>query len=712
MIASRAAAARLLVGARLPSAAAWTCRPALPGRRRCRASSSTTATAADATPARDAAAAAAATAPAATAAMRAADPLPPDFSHPMDAEAFRRAGYAAIDYVADYYARLEASADADAAALNASSSADAQHVAGPGTNGNGGAPHAAAPAPAPALAPAPAPAPAPFPASARMPVTPPPASFPPNYLPPLLPTTAPELPESWDAVMRDYRALIEPGLTHWQHPSFFAYFPGATSYPGILSEVLIAATNTIGFSWAASPAATELERVAMDWLARLCGLPRRFWYFGGGEEEGDGGDGSAAAGGNSSAAAADTNAKDAPVAAAAASSSSSSTGTGGGMIQGTTSEAVLVAMLAARARAMRGRPPEDALRLVCYGSDQAHSCYLKATLVLGLPPGHARLLRGRQADAFGMRPSDLAEAVRADLENGLIPFFAMATIGTTSSCAVDPVAELSTAMKGAADAHVGDGNGGGGGNGNGDLPPPVWLHVDAAYAGAFAVLPEQRARHGFAGAWACADSYSYNPHKAGLVTFDCCAMWAADCGAVRDALALTPVFLRARANELDFKDLQVPLGRRFRALKLWAVLRCYGAASLRAHAAHMASMAAWLARRVEEDGRFELAAEPRFGLVCFRLRAPAAAAADADAAGTLAGGSGDGGPVKDAARRLNQRLLAAVNGSGSAFLIHTELEGLYTLRAAVGSLTQQPRHVEAMWRLVQAEAATVLAGEA
>jgi glutamate/tyrosine decarboxylase-like PLP-dependent enzyme len=185
-------------------------------------------------------------------------------------------------------------------------------------------------------------------------------------------------------------------------------------------------------------------------------------------------------------------------------------------------------------------------------------------------------------------------------------------------------------------------------------------------------------------------------------------MWAADCGAVRDALALTPVFLKARANELDFKDLQVPLGRRFRALKLWAVLRCYGAEALRAHAAHQCEAAAWLARRIMEDGRFELADEPRLGLVCFRLKA---APASAGIPASSNNGAGAGSPAKDPARRLNQRLLAAVNGTGSAFLIHTELEGVFTLRAAVGALTQQPRHVAAMWRLVQAEAAGVLESE-
>jgi glutamate/tyrosine decarboxylase-like PLP-dependent enzyme len=538
----------------------------------------------------------------------------------MSADEFRRAGYAAIDYVADYYARLTASADADAEALAANAS----------------------------MLPPPI-----------MPVTPPPDTVFPGYLPPMLPRAVPEQGESWDDVMNDYRTLIEPGLTHWQHPSFYAYFPGATSLPGIASEILIAASNTVGFSWAASPAATELEHVAMDWLARLCGLPPRFQYF---PEDAEGSNGN----GNSS-----------------------SNNGGGGSIQGTSSEAVLVAMLAARARAMQGRPPEDALKLVCYGSDQAHSCYAKAARVLGLPPGNARVLACREADGFALRGETLRAQLKEDLKQGLIPFFCMATIGTTSSCAVDPVAELAGVLKEETAAAAATAS-----------PPAPWLHVDAAYAGSFAVLPDERARH-FTSAYDTADSYSYNPHKAGLVTFDCCALWCEDLSAVRDALALTPVFLKARGNEIDFKDLQVPLGRRFRALKLWSVLRIYGADGLRSHAAHHRSVAAWLARRVASDARFELAAEPRFGLVCFRLRDPA----------TGAGGGGAGEQQSARARKLNEKLLARVNSSGRAFLIHTELEGRHTLRAAVGSLNQQPRHVEALWRLLQREAEAVLAEE-
>jgi aromatic-L-amino-acid/L-tryptophan decarboxylase len=601
------------------------------------------------------------------------DPLPPDLLHPMDAEAFRRAGHAAVDFVADYYSRLTASADADAQALAE------QH--------GGGAP---LPLPPPA-----------------MPVAPPPdgAIFP-GYLPPQLPRHAPERGEPWGSVMHDYQQLIEPGLTHWQHPSFYAYFPGATSYPGVLSEILVAATNTVGFSWAASPAATELEHVAMDWLARLCGLPAAFQYFpekeeeeedtAAGDEAGEGrqeyssGNGNGADGNGNGADGSDNESD--------GSSRNSNNRGGGGSIQGTSSEAVIVAMLAARARAMQGRPPEDALKLVCYGSDQAHSCYAKAARVLGLPPGHSRVLACRESDGFAMRPEALRAQVRLDLQQGLIPFFAMATIGTTSSCAVDPVAELSRVLHEETEAAL---EAAGAASPSSSVPAPlqVWLHVDAAYAGAFAVLPDERASY-FSSAYACVDSYSYNPHKAGLVTFDCCAMWARDLSAVRDALALTPVFLRARGNEIDFKDLQVPLGRRFRALKLWSVLRVYGAEGLRAHAEHHRSVARWLARRVAEDARFELAAEPRFGLVCFRLRDPSKAPS--------ASSSASSSSQTDRARELNRALLQRVNASGRAFLINTELEGVFTLRAAVGALNQQPRHVEALWRLLQREAAAVL----
>jgi hypothetical protein len=294
--------------------------------------------------------------------------------------------------------------------------------------------------------------------------------------------------------------------------------------------MLMSATNMIGFSWLASPvgarrgrgeaagagrqpairvprggapqthirrrlaldfgaqAGTELEAATMDWLAQLCGLPPAFL--------------------------------------------TSSGGAGGGCIQGTSSEAVVVALLAARARALRGRPAADTLRLVAYGSSQTHSCYQKACKVVGIQ--HTRTLPTRAEDGWALRAADLEAAMSADAAAGLIPCFLVATIGTTSSCAVDEVGPLAAV----ASAHG------------------AWTHVDAAYAGATAILPEQRQQH-FQGLEAV-DSYSFNPHKWLLTNFDCCALWAADLGPLREALSLsaTPAFLRGAGQLLDYKDLQ------------------------------------------------------------------------------------------------------------------------------------------------------------
>ncbi|KAG2444680.1 hypothetical protein HXX76_001424 [Chlamydomonas incerta] len=277
---------------------------------------------------------------------------------------------------------------------------------------------------------------------------------------------------------------------------------------------------------------------------------------------------------------------------------------------------------------------------------------------------HVRLLPASPQHDWALQPEALKAAIAADVAAGLIPSFDMASIGTTSSCAVDPVAQLAAAAAAAA--------GCGGGSG-------AWFHVDAAYAGSAALLPEQR--HHFVGLEAV-DSYSFNPHKWLLTNFDCCCMWVADSGPLKKALSLTPVFLRAAGNSLDYKDWQIPLGRRFRSLKLYFLLRMYGAEKIRAYLRHHIALAAAFAQAVAADPRFELAAPQRFGLVCFRLR--------------------------DVPREVNAALLAQLNAGGRLFLIHTELSGAYTLRLAVGAATTQLEHVQAAWAAVAAAADVVL----
>mmetsp|Transcript_11451 Transcript_11451/g.20219 ORF Transcript_11451/g.20219 Transcript_11451/m.20219 type:complete len:510 (-) Transcript_11451:379-1908(-) len=433
-----------------------------------------------------------------------------------------------------------------------------------------------------------------------------------------LPTSAPEEPEDFSTVMTDFESLLLPGVVHWQAPKFFAYFPANTSGPSQLADMLVGALGMIGFSWAGSPVATELEISMMDWLALLMGLPKKFLF--------------------------------------------SSEGPGGGVIQSTTSDAVLVALVAARSKALQGRPMEDVVKLVAYCSDQAHSCVKKACMVAGTT--NVRLIAASSDHEYALQPADLQAAMDADIEAGLIPFFFCATIGTTSSCAVDPVGALTKV------AHAGG----------------AWIHVDAAYAGSAAICEEQRELY-FTGL-EDVDSYSFNPHKWLLTGFDCCAMWAADLRPLRDALSLTPAYLQGKGNSLDFKDLQVPLGRRFRSLKLYFVLRMYGRQKLREYVRHHMHLAQGFAARVAADPRMELAATPRFALVCFRLRAMP--------------------------REVQAAFLEAINAKGDMFLIHTELnnkDGVkeFTLRLSIGSPGTQARHVEEAWEATSQAADTVLA---
>eukprot|EP00878_Enallax_costatus_P025982 GHUV01027848.1.p1 GENE.GHUV01027848.1~~GHUV01027848.1.p1 ORF type:complete len:388 (+),score=81.82 GHUV01027848.1:52-1215(+) len=359
----------------------------------------------------------------------------------------------------------------------------------------------------------------------------------PGYLRPLLPKTPPQQPEPWHNINSDFYTKILKGALHWQSPNFFAWFAGNRSGPSILAEMLIAVLNMIGFSWQSSPVSTELEMVMMDWLAKLCGLPDKFI------------------------------------------SNGDSSRPGGGCIQSTSSEAVLVAMLAARARAMEGQPAEAALKLVAYGSDQAHMCFKKAAMVCGLQ--HVRILRASERLDYALDPLTLAAAVQEDLAAGLIPFYLCGTIGTTSSCAVDPLRNLAHVCK----------------------QHKIWVHVDAAWAGSASIVPEQR--HWFDGL-SDVDSYSFSVHKWLMTNFDCAAMWFDDTEYLKEALSLTPVYLRATGNIFDYKDWQIPLGCRFRSLKLWFVMRMYGAVKLQDMIRHHIALGEWFAQQVSADPRFEV----------------------------------------------------------------------------------------------------------
>lgn len=428
-----------------------------------------------------------------------------------------------------------------------------------------------------------------------------------------LPDKAPEAGESFNAIMQDVDEIIMPGITHWQSPNFFAFFPANISAPSVLGEMLSAGLGVQGMIWATSPACTELETHVLDWLVDLMGLPAEY----------------------------------------------RSDSNGGGVIQDTASSATLCALLAARERATGFRVNERGADggLAVYASEQAHSSMEKAVKIAGL--GRASLRAIETDERFAMRPEALAEAIRQDREAGLTPCFVCATVGTTSSNAMDPVRAIGEICK--------DEN--------------VWLHVDAAMSGSAALCPEfQWIQDGVE----LADSYCFNPHKWLLTNFDCDCFWVADREALVRTLTILPEYLRNPATEsgevFDYRDWHIPLGRRFRALKLWFVMRHYGAEGLRHHLREHVRLAQWFAEEVRNAPDFELAVDPPLNLVCFRH----------------VGGDA-----------VNERLLDALNASGELYLTHTRLEELYTLRLAIGQTHTTERHVAAAWRLIRDTAAAL-----
>jgi len=422
-----------------------------------------------------------------------------------------------------------------------------------------------------------------------------------------LPEAPPLQGEPLEDVLRDLDRIILPGITHWQSPNFFAYFPANSSGPAILGELLSAGLGVQGMLWTTGPACTELETRVLDWLVGMLGLPPAFL----------------------------------------------STSRGGGVIQDTASSATLCALLAARERATGGATNRAGVdrRLMAYGSSQTHSSLEKAVRIAGIG---SRNLRSIEVDGtLALRPDLLEASLAADRKAGQTPFFACATVGSTSSGAIDPLRAMGEICR----RHG------------------VWLHVDAAMSGTAAICPEFRHIHEGV---ELADSYCFNPHKWMFTNFDCDCFWVADRAALIGALSILPEYLRNRATEsgavFDYRDWQIPLGRRFRSLKLWMVIRHYGIEGLRHHIRRHVELARELASRIEEDGRFELAARPPLNLVCFRHV---------------------GGDEK------NQTILDSLNASGKVFLSHTRLDGKLTLRMSIGGTWTERRHVEGAWKLIQ-----------
>jgi len=420
----------------------------------------------------------------------------------------------------------------------------------------------------------------------------------------------PEEGEPFGAVLGDLDEVILPGITHWQSPNFFGYFPANASGPSILAELLSAGLGVQGMLWSTSPACTELETHVMDWLVDLCGLPDRF----------------------------------------------RSTGAGGGVIEDSASSAALCALVAARERATSGRSNETGVDggLAVYVTSQTHSSIEKAVRIAGL--GSVALRSVHVDEAGGMRADDLASHIERDVAAGTVPCMVAATVGTTSSNAIDPVRAVGEVCQ----RHG------------------VWLHVDGAMSGTAAVCPEFRfVNEGLE----LADSYCFNPHKWMFVNFDCSAFFVADRSTLISALTILPEYLRNVATEsgtvIDYRDWQISLGRRFRALKLWATIRHYGAEGLRHHVREHVRLAQEFASWVRADAHFELAAPAPLNLVCFRHR------------------HGD---------EINQRILNRVNGSGTLFLTHTKLDGRLVLRMSIGAARTERRHVEQAWNAIRSAA--------
>ncbi|MBX3355710.1 MAG: aspartate aminotransferase family protein [Phycisphaeraceae bacterium] len=469
-----------------------------------------------------------------------------------------------------------------------------------------------------------------------------------------LPAKPPEHGESFDRVLADIDRVILPGVTHWQSPNFFGFFPANASGPAILGELLSAGLGVQGMLWSTSPACTELEQLVLDWLVDMMGLPARFRNDGGERAADVGSDG-----------------RHGPDRVR-----------GGGVIQDTASSALLCAIIAARERTSGfaidaggvGAWPKP---LVAYASSETHSSFVKDLRIAGLG---ASSLRAVAVDASrAMSPHALEAAIIEDKAAGREPFFICATVGTTSTHAMDPVPRL---------AEVAQRHG-------------CWLHVDAAHAGSAAICPEFRwIAHGAEHA----DSWSFNPHKWMGVNFDCSVLWVADRATLVRALSVLPEYLRNRATEsgkvVDYRDWQVPLGRRFRSLKLWFVIRHFGVEGLRAIIREHVRLAQLLRSWVEADPEWEVMAPTPLSLLCLRYRGRAPAVSRAGATGA----STDSTTPPATLDAINEAIMHRVNGSGKAFLTHTRVDGAFVMRVSIGALSVQEAHVRALWALLRESA--------
>lgn len=435
-----------------------------------------------------------------------------------------------------------------------------------------------------------------------------------------LPLAPPSQPESFDAIIDDFDHIIMPGITHWNHPAFFAYFGITGSMPGILGELLSAGLNVNAMLWRTSPSATELEEVVLSWLRQMVGLPESFE----------------------------------------------------GVIMDTASISSLVAVAAAREalglrireEGMAGR--SDLPCLTMYTSEQSHSSIEKAGIVLGIGQQNIRKI---EVDAeFRMKPDRLAAAIEADRQSGSVPFFACATVGTTSTTSVDPVPAIAEICEREA----------------------IWLHVDGAYGGSAAIVPELRyVLHGAERA----DSIVINPHKWLFTPIDFSAFYTRQVDTLKRAFSILPEYLRTAEGDANavknYMDYGVQLGRRFRALKFWFIVRTFGVEGLIERIREHIRLAKLFASWIYDSPDWEVVAPVPFSTVCFRA-CPR--------------------HVPEVMwNELNERLMEAVNATGEVFLSHTKLNGRYIIRLAIGNIRTEESHVKRAWELLKAECARLSA---
>ena len=421
----------------------------------------------------------------------------------------------------------------------------------------------------------------------------------------LLPKKVPKKGERMIDIFNDFQKIILPGITHWQHPCWFAYFPANNSPPSVLGELLSAALGAQCMIWKTSPAAEELEEVTMDWLREMIGLPEGM----------------------------------------------------AGVIQDSASTSTLIALISAREKASGFRINNNGFEetLTVYCSEESHSSVVKGAKIAGYGKKNIRLIP--TDENFAMKTEILETSILKDIQNFMIPAFVCGTIGTTSSTAIDPIEKIGKICK----------------------KHNIWFHIDAAYAGSAAILPEKR--------WIMkgienADSFVFNPHKWLVTNFDCSAYFVKDIKILKKTFAINPEYLKTGVDQLvnNYRDWGIQLGRRFRALKLWFVLKSYGLEGLQNMIRNHINLAQALKKWVEKEKNFELMAPVNFGLVCFRFKPK--------------------NKTENELNDLNQALLKSVNQTSKTMLTHTTLKGKYVIRFCIGQRTTKINHVESIWDLI------------